>query len=37
MDTAKGQYVFGTGFAPEHARLFATGTNDGLAAGFNDP
>ena len=37
MDTAQGQDVFGTGFPPEHARLFAPGTNDGLAASFNDP
>ena len=36
MDTAQGQDVFGPWLAPKHARLLATGTNDGLAAGFDN-
>jgi len=37
MDGAQSQDVFGTGGAPEHARLFAAGADHGLAAGFDDP
>jgi hypothetical protein len=36
MDAAQGQDVFGTGHTPKHARLLATSTDDGLAAGFDD-
>ena len=36
VDTAKRQDVFCAGFAPEHAGLFAAGTDDGLATGFDD-
>jgi hypothetical protein len=36
MDTAQGQDVFGPRLTPKPARLFATGTDDGLAAGFDD-
>src|SRR6266481_8000972 len=37
MDTAQGQYVFGTGLAPEHARLFAARADHGFAAGLDHP
>ena len=37
IDTAQSQYVFGTGRAPEHARLFAARADHGLAAGLDDP
>jgi hypothetical protein len=36
MDTAQGQDILGTWLTPKHARLLATGTDDGLAAGFDD-
>src|SRR5271157_5124811 len=36
MDAAQGQYVFGTGLGPEHARLFAAGADHGFAAGLDD-
>ncbi len=36
MDAAEGEDVLGTGFRPEHPRLFAPGTDHGLAAGLHD-
>src|SRR6266496_2297115 len=36
LNAAQGQYVYGTGFTPEHARLLAAGTDDGFAPGFDD-
>ena len=36
VDAAQGQHIFGTGLAPKHARLLATGTDDRFAARFND-
>src|ERR1017187_2737130 len=36
MDTAQGQDIFGSGLTPKHARVLATGTDDGLTAGFHD-
>src|ERR1039458_5370069 len=36
MDTAQDQDIFGSGLTPKHARVLATGTDDGLTAGFHD-
>src|SRR5258708_32155306 len=36
MNAAQGQHALVTWLAPEHARLLATGTDDGFAARFND-
>ena len=37
MNASKGQDVLSALTAPKHARLFASGADDGFAAGFNDP
>jgi prepilin-type processing-associated H-X9-DG protein len=36
-DAAQSQDIFRSGYAPEHARLFAASADDRLAAGFDDP
>jgi len=36
FEAAQGQDVPGARAAPEHARLFAAGADDGLTAGFDD-
>jgi len=36
-DAAQSQDIFRSGYAPEHARLFAPSADDRLAAGFDDP
>src|SRR6266850_647463 len=37
MDTPQRQYIFCTGLAPEHARLFAARTDDSFATGLDHP
>ena len=37
MDAPQRQDVFGAACAPEHARMFATRADHGLAAGLDDP
>ena len=36
VDTAQRQDVFSAWFAPEHARLFAAGSDNRLASSFED-